>query len=166
MAELELLRAKHSELESFFYKSKEESFFVKNLENVQGDERAPLILIPVMLERDRVRSRFKLKRREDDIEVNLSLQAKLKQDFGLDLPEIPEGDEWLPSDYYALVRQAISTKAKWTVEQDSMLLGFFSFSKFLLYRDLDPAKWPQTRRIDENPTVRSPRLPMQSPLQS
>jgi very-short-patch-repair endonuclease len=129
--------------------------FIKWFEADSSDiERfAPLILIPVMLERDRVRSRFKLKRREDDIEVNLSLQAKLKQDFGMDLPEIPEGDEWIPSDYYELVRQAISTRAKWTVEQDSMLLGFFSFSKFLLYRDLDSENWPDAQRIDENSTV-------------
>jgi Protein of unknown function (DUF4011) len=52
---------------------------------------APLLLIPVTLQRDKVRSRFRLKRRDDDIEVNLSLQAKLKQDFGIDLPELPEG---------------------------------------------------------------------------
>ena len=129
--------------------------FIKWLEADSSDvERfAPLLLIPVTLERDRVRSRFKLKRREEDIEVNLSLQAKLKQDFGIDLPELPEGDEWQPSDYYPLVERAISTKGRWTVERDSMLLGFFSFSKFLLYRDLDPTQWPEAQRLDRNRIV-------------
>jgi very-short-patch-repair endonuclease len=129
--------------------------FIKWFEADSSDvERfAPLILIPATLERDRVRSRFKLKRREEDIEVNLSLQAKLKQDFGIDLPELPEGDEWQPSDYYSLVERAISTKGRWTVERDSMLLGFFSFSKFLLYRDLDPAQWPEAQRLDQNRIV-------------
>ena len=114
---------------------------------------APLLLIPVALERDKVRSRFRLRRREEDIEVNLSLQAKLKQDFGISLPELPDSDDWLPTDYYRLVGDAISTKARWAVEQDSMLLGFFSFSKFLLYRDLDPDQWPEVERIDQNPLV-------------
>lgn len=129
--------------------------FIKWLEADSSDvERfAPLLLIPVTLERDRVRSRFKLKRREEDIEVNLSLQAKLKQDFGIDLPELPEGDEWQPSDYYPLVERAISTKGRWTVERDAMLLGFFSFSKFLLYRDLDPTQWPEAQRLDRNRIV-------------
>jgi very-short-patch-repair endonuclease len=129
--------------------------FIKWFEADSSDvERfAPLLLIPVTLQRDRVRSRFKLTRREDDIEVNLSLQAKLKQDFGIDLPELPEGDDWQPSDYYSTVERAISTKSRWAVEHDSMLLGFFSFSKFLLYRDLDPAQWPETRRLDQNRIV-------------
>jgi len=37
--ELELRRRAHPELESFFNKNTAESFFVKNLENIQGDER-------------------------------------------------------------------------------------------------------------------------------
>jgi hypothetical protein len=114
---------------------------------------APLILLPVALQRDRVRSRFKLTRREEDIEVNLSLQAKLKQDFGIDLPDLPEGDDWQPSDYFALVEKVVATKARWGVERDSTLLGFFSFSKFLLYRDLDPEQWPEARRLDQNQIV-------------
>ncbi len=37
--ELELLRRSHPELETFFATGTEEPFFVKNLENIQGDER-------------------------------------------------------------------------------------------------------------------------------
>lgn len=122
-------------------------------DNSEVERFAPLILLPMTLQRDRVRSRFKLTRREEDIEVNLSLQAKLKQDFGVDLPDLPEGDDWQPSDYFALVENVISTKARWAVERDSILLGFFSFSKFLLYRDLDPEQWPEARRLDQNGIV-------------
>jgi hypothetical protein len=35
-----------------------------------------------------------------------------------------------------------------------MALGFFSFAKFLMYRDLDPATWPDHARISERPLVR------------
>lgn len=122
-------------------------------EGSESERFAPLLLVPVALERDRVRSRFRLRRRDDDIEVNLSLQAKLKQDFGLDLPELPEGEDWQPSDYFARVEQAIATKAHWHVERDAMLLGFFSFSKFLIYRDLDPAMWPAATGLDRNALV-------------
>ncbi len=41
--ELEILR-RHSDLESFFDEQLEEPFFVKNLENVQGDERDVIVL--------------------------------------------------------------------------------------------------------------------------
>jgi superfamily I DNA and/or RNA helicase len=39
MKELELLRRAHLELEDFFSRESTEPFFVKNLENIQGDER-------------------------------------------------------------------------------------------------------------------------------
>lgn len=114
-------------------------------DNSEVERFAPLLLVPVKLERDRIRSRFRLKRREDDIEVNLSLQAKLKQDFGIALPNLAENDEWAAEEYFSLVAECISTKKTWSVERDAMLLGFFSFSKFLLYRDLDVEAWPTPR---------------------
>lgn len=114
---------------------------------------APLLLVPVKLERDRVRSRFRLKKREDDIETNLSLQAKLKQDFGIVLPELPDNEDWLASDYHQSVEAAVSTKKRWSVERNAMLLGFFSFSKFLLYRDLDVAEWPKDLKLDRNDLI-------------
>ena len=110
---------------------------------------APLLLLPVSLERDQIRSRFKLRRRDEDIEVNLSLRAKLKQDFVIDLPDFPEGGDWLPSDYFSLVANAIAQNDRWSVEADRMLLGFYSFSKFLLYRDLDPSEWPNNANISK-----------------
>ena len=54
---------------------------------------APLILIPVRLVRTDVRHRFKLSWTEDEIEANLSLEAKLRNDFGVRFPEIPREDE-------------------------------------------------------------------------
>src|SRR5262249_19856586 len=42
--ELERLRPAHPDLEAFFDEDRDEPFFVKNLENVQGDERDVIIL--------------------------------------------------------------------------------------------------------------------------
>src|ERR1700722_3530648 len=47
---------------------------------------APLILVPVELSRKSASEKFVLKWTEDDIEENLSLGNKLKQDFGIELP--------------------------------------------------------------------------------
>lgn len=129
--------------------------FLKWYDARQSDvERfAPLILLPVSLERDQIRSRFKLRKRDEDIEVNLSLRAKLKEDFGIHLPDFPEGEDWLPSQYFQQVIKAISQKERWSVEADRMLLGFYSFSKFLLYRDLAADAWPKQAAITKNSLV-------------
>ena len=42
--ELEALRAAEPDLEAFFDEDRDEPFFVKNLENVQGDERDVIFL--------------------------------------------------------------------------------------------------------------------------
>ncbi|WP_053005979.1 DUF3320 domain-containing protein [Kiloniella spongiae] len=116
---------------------------------------APLILLPISLQRDQVRSRFKLKKRDEDIEVNLSLRAKLNEDFDISLPDFPANEDWTPSDYFSLVSKAITQKDQWSVEPDRILLGFYSFSKFLLYRDLDASEWPSDADITKNNLISS-----------
>ena len=60
---------------------------------------APLLLVPVALERKQGRDPFVLRGREDDMLMNVSLAEKLRNDFGITLPDLPEGDEWLPDQY-------------------------------------------------------------------
>jgi very-short-patch-repair endonuclease len=103
---------------------------------------APLILLPVELQRDGAKDRFKLRIRDEDLITNVSLQAWLKEQFGVELPNIPETDEWKPSEYIARVRDAIGDRKGWNVHANEIVLGFFSFAKFLLWRDLDPENWP------------------------
>ena len=55
--------------------------------------RAPLILLPVGLERRNARERFRLRYPGDDLETNLSLAEKLRRSFGVDLPELPDADD-------------------------------------------------------------------------
>ena len=38
-------------------------------------------------------------------------------------------------------------EAAWAVETDSIALGFFSFAKFLMYRDLDPGTWSDAKGL-------------------
>ena len=112
-------------------------------ESSSTERRAPLILIPVQLERSGVRERFKLKWTGDDIEANLSLEAKLKQDFGVRLPEMPAEEDLDVEDYLFRVEKAVARRERWAVEHDEVHLNFFSFSKLLIYKDLDAETWPE-----------------------
>lgn len=108
-------------------------------ENSQIEFESPLILLPVDLKRSK--GGFTLRSRGDDIVTNLPLQKRLNDDFGIQLPKIDDSDEWVPSNYFALVKDAIAERPQWQIDRDSIRLGFFSFAKFLMYRDLDPDKW-------------------------
>jgi len=98
---------------------------------------APLVLLPVDLERDSARGRFRLAYRDQDLEPNLSLGAMLANDFELKLPDFPE-DDWAPSDYFDRTRNAVSSQPRWQVQANTIVLGFYSFAKFLMWRDLAP----------------------------
>ena len=98
---------------------------------------APLILLPVDLERDSARGRFKLSYRDQDLEPNLSLKAMLKADFDVVLPDLPEGSEWLPAEYFQHVHASISSQPRWRVQPDTIELSFYSFAKFLMWKDLE-----------------------------
>lgn len=103
---------------------------------------APLILLPVELVRNERTSTYDLKAREDDITTNLPLQERLRQDFGIYLPEIDEVEGWKPSIYYQAVEEAVSGQNGWSLDMDGIQLGFFSFAKLLMLKDLEPASWP------------------------
>jgi very-short-patch-repair endonuclease len=109
---------------------------------------APLILVPVSLRRNDRSSTYELETRGDDITTNEPLKRRLADDFGIKLPEIDEGEDWLPSDYFAAVEESISGKARWAIDADGMQLGFFSFAKLLMVRDLEAENWPGASILD------------------
>ncbi|TSJ41010.1 DUF3320 domain-containing protein [Mucilaginibacter corticis] len=101
-----------------------------------GEEErlAPVLLIPVALERSSAQERFRLKYTGAEIGANLSLQAKLKTDFNVALPDVPEADEFDVPTYFKKVKE--QSLQNWTLDEDAIELGFFSFGKFLIYNDL------------------------------
>ncbi|MCB2379969.1 DUF3320 domain-containing protein [Hymenobacter sp. BT635] len=122
-------------------------------ESSQEPRQAPLLLVPVLLERSTAAERFKLRHTGAEIEGNLSLQAKLRASFGVALP-LPEAEEELRVvDYFAAVAQAVAGLPRWQVVPDSITLGFFSFGKFMLYRDLDPTTWPADATLLDHPAL-------------
>lgn len=119
----------------------------------QINREAPLILLPVELIRNERTSTYDIRCRDDDLSTNLPLQERLKQDFGLILPDVGEAEEWTPDHYFAQVREVIAAKPGWSIDPDGMQLGFFSFAKLLMHRDLDPETWPEGG-VAENELVR------------
>ncbi|WP_443748604.1 DUF3320 domain-containing protein [Asticcacaulis solisilvae] len=103
---------------------------------------APLVLLPVRLERSSAADRFHLKGRDEPPSPNLTLQAKMKQEFGLVIEDFPDEDEVDLGAYASTISETVKGKKRWEVLPDAMVLGFFSFAKFLMYRDLDPDTWP------------------------
>lgn len=126
--------------------------FLRWRESTASDvlRESPLVLLPVQLVRNERSSTFDLIVRDDDISTNLPLQERMRQDFGIQLPEVDEAENWSPSDYYVQVSQAVSGQPGWSVDGDGIQLGFFSFAKLLMHRDLDPGNWPMNAFADSD----------------
>ena len=106
---------------------------------------APLVLVPVTLQRKNARTQFSIAWNEDEISTNLSLQAKLKADFGIELPDlvvesvdseapsasadtdgvVGEARAFRPSDYFAQLRDLLRHVDGWEVCADDAVLSFF-----------------------------------------
>lgn len=103
---------------------------------------APLVLCPVELVRNARTSTYDVRLRDEELITNLPLQRRLAEDFGIKLPTIEFDEEWNPSAYFAKIEQIIAGRARWKVDPDAIQLGFFSFSKLLMYLDLSLDAWP------------------------
>lgn len=115
--------------------------------------KAPLLLVPVELTRTSAREKFSLKYNDEDVEGNLSLSTKLKAEFRIDLPELPDTDDLDVANYLSKVAKAIAGQRRWRVEPNEIALGFFSFAKFLMYRDLEPEHWCSQENPDGNASL-------------
>lgn len=113
---------------------------------------APLLLLPVELVRNQRTSTYDIRLREEDVVTNLPLQQRLKDDFDISLPEIEIEENWEPAAYFEKVEQLIVSQKTWKVDRDGIQLGFFSFSKLLMYRDLAIENWPDGAIADHTLT--------------
>lgn len=116
---------------------------------------APLVLIPVELARTSARDRFRLRHDGEDLGVNLSLAERLKAEFQIALPEMPDADDLDVAAYFDAVADAVQGRPKWEVRREAIALGFFSFGKFLMYVDLDEQGWPEGARPAEHPILKA-----------
>ena len=102
--------------------------------------RAPLILLPVTLQRKSVRSGITMTQHDDEPRFNTTLLEMLRRDFGAEIRGL-DGD--LPRDESGIdvgiiwnrVRQAVKDVPGFEVVED-VELGHFSFVKYLMWKDL------------------------------
>jgi hypothetical protein len=101
---------------------------------------APLVLLPVALSRSSVRQAWRLAATGEEPGENLSLREKLAVEFGLTLPPFDadaDVEAWLGA-----VAAVVAGREGFALHPDALHLGLFSFAKFLMWRDLDPAAHP------------------------
>ncbi|WP_086652647.1 DUF3320 domain-containing protein [Acetobacter malorum] len=102
---------------------------------------APLILIPVILERPSVKSGFVLRAHPDESRINATLLEMLQADYGLRFPALegetlPEDESGLDVDrILELFRVGLRSVPGWEV-RDYVTLTTLSFAKFLMWKDL------------------------------
>tara|TARA_R100001377_G_scaffold85169_2_gene70622 strand:+ start:1298 stop:6019 length:4722 start_codon:yes stop_codon:yes gene_type:complete len=109
---------------------------------------APLLLLPVELVRNSRTSTYDIRLRDDEIITNLPLQKRLREDFGIEIPDIEIEDDWAPSAYFQKFEPIISSKSRWNIDQNGIQLGFFSFSKLLMFLDLAVDAWPDNALVN------------------
>lgn len=113
---------------------------------------APLILIPVTLTRSSATERFRVAYSGEELATNLSLQLRLKEE-GVELPDLPDMEDLSPNAYATSVARAVEGMPGWEVQTDRIVLGFFSFAKLMMYRDLDPDRWPLKGGLRDHPMI-------------
>jgi DNA polymerase III delta prime subunit len=98
---------------------------------------APLVLIPVSIDR-KVSKGYFLSRRDEDIAFNVTIGEKLRTEHGIDIEhvygmvsdEVPDMKRIMRS-----VRESVRGMPGWDVV-DSACLGIFSFDQFVMWNDL------------------------------
>lgn len=116
--------------------------------------RAPILLLPVKLERSSAASRFRLRFHEDEPRLNATLLQFVKHEFDHSLPEFRDG---LPEDGNGIdvlqvieqFRHAVRDVPGFEVA-DETSLSTFSFAKYLMWKDLTD----RTDNLRQNRVVR------------
>lgn len=105
----------------------------KEAEFSKNDLRSPLLLIPVLLDYDKGKQAYFLRRLEEEIIVNPALKSKLDFDFKVLLPDFVPDEDNIES-YLAKVEEMLPEDS-WMVDNKTYL-GIFSFAKITMYNDL------------------------------
>lgn len=128
--------------------------------------RAPLLLVPVELKRKSVLEGFSLRRIDEETRLNVTLMEMLRQHFhkevpGLDpLPEDETGTD--VARVFQLFRDAVRDLPGWEVKTE-IWLGQFSFTKFLLWKDLADRLGALTRNRIVNHLINAAGTPYANP---
>jgi very-short-patch-repair endonuclease len=123
------------------------------VERADAVHLAPILLVPVTLQRQSVRSGYRVSRHDDEAIVNPTLLQLLKMSFELNVA----GLDVLPADEKGIdvskvlqsFRLAVRDIPNWEVLEQAHL-GIFSFTKYLMWKDLQD----RTEQLKANRVVK------------
>ncbi|MCQ2491148.1 MAG: DUF4011 domain-containing protein [Ruminococcus sp.] len=100
---------------------------------------APLVLIPVDINRKVQDKSFTIKVRDEETQVNITVLEMLRQFFGIDI----NGLDPVPMDgngvdlplIFSTIRQGIMARSRWDIEEYAFI-GQFSFNRFIMWNDI------------------------------
>ena len=122
-------------------------------EHAESTHLAPILLVPVTLQRTSVLSGFRLARHDDETIVNPTLLQMLRHEHELriaGLDPLPADDKGVDVPrVLQIFRLAIADIPGWEVLEDAFL-GIFSFTKYLMWKDLTD----RTEQLKANRVVR------------
>lgn len=116
--------------------------------------RAPLILVPVEIGKYDNEERYYIYYSGDDIHANISLITKLKDEFNIDISCDEETELNGVETYFDKVEEAVRSKPNWKVQKDQGAFDFFSYAKYLMYRDLDLSVWLNDKQELDNDVLK------------
>lgn len=101
---------------------------------------APLLLLPVGLNREVKKGRFEytLHATGDELEVNIALIEKARTHWGLQLPEMRE--EEAPESYFIRIKAVLEKGLRLKLNN---FVTLAVLPPMVLWKDLDPALWPE-----------------------
>lgn len=122
-------------------------------DRAEASHLAPILLVPVTLTRQSVRSGYRLTRHDDETIINPTLLQLLRSAFeintsGLEVLHMDDKGVDVPRILQAF-RLATRELTKWEVKEEAHL-GIFSFTKYLMWKDLQD----RTEQLKNNRVVK------------
>ena len=119
-------------------------------EKPEEDCLAPLLLVPIDMEREGSERPYTMSLADEDIVINPALVFKLETDFGLKMPLISEELDWSSFQQFIASLSNLIGPIGWSIT-DEVWLARFSFEKFVMYKDFDE----HSSEAQLNPIVRA-----------
>ena len=100
---------------------------------------APILLIPVELVK-KFGIKYTMRRRDEDVQFNVTVSEKLRQDFKIDFDsfskELPTDESGVDvKKIFEQIKEVVKPLKTWEVI-DACVLGLFSFSQFVMWNDM------------------------------
>lgn len=117
----------------------------------EGEEeanRAPLVLVPVLVKQEELNSPFEIEYHNEECILNPTLCYKLSKEFGINLPEFHQDGRGLNG--YLTELASYVEEYGWSVDQECSL-SLFTYAKMKMYEDLDAHK----EEIANHPVLRA-----------